>query len=190
MKKQLLTILLTITPFLISATPSNAELLAHLKSVRIEILNDIIVTDETAESIFGLNILNEFYNTSQLLQQDISSIVNNNFELLCNMAPYSRLFYIPMDQKPPFTDTEEQDLYRLFKSIYVKLHQDYCKNNPNGTLVNATAHNVFQNEAMLYKTVIHEMIIRTHGLIWPKALIKKIDTKIAELSLPFEALAK
>lgn len=184
MKNKLLATLLTLTAipfFAVEQQPSKTELLAHLKSVRVEIFNDIIVMDETPESILGLNLLNEFYNSSTLLQQDISTIVNDYFALLCNMAPYSQLFYIPMNQKAPFiTDAEEKDLYRLFKSIYTKLHQDYCKNNPNGELVNAT-HDVFKDETVIYKPIIHELIIRTHGLIWPKVLIEKIDAKIVEL---------
>lgn len=65
MKKKLLIALLTFTPFFISARPSNAELLAHLKNVRIDIkkaLQETYEAEERVKAELGLQAYTELTN--------------------------------------------------------------------------------------------------------------------------------
>ena len=174
MKKQLLTVLLTFTTISCSAIqqPTNAELLAHLKSVKIELLNNLESIEENV-STFALNLLEEFYNSSKFLQKYVSHTVNGDLKLICNMATWEDVLYSPIQKPIVITNADIKDLSQLFKSIYTKLHQNYCNDNPNGELVNVTAQDMFED--------ICKAIIYSDGIIMTKALIKKIDTKIAEL---------
>jgi hypothetical protein len=182
MKNRLLATLLLFTavPFFANnattKTPTKAELLAHLKNVKTDILNNLPTDEINSDYIFAINLINEFYEQSKLLQQYISTEINRDFDLICNnMATLNQLFYIEMASQDECFGTPDQyaELYRLFESIYTELHPKYCYKNPNGRLVNKTVDEMFEGA--------FEVIVFFDGLIIPQALIKKINAKIAEL---------
>lgn len=174
MKKQLLTTLLAFTAISCFATqPSNTELLAHLKKVRIELLNNLESIKKAGVSPFAFNLLDEFYNSSKLLQKYVSHGINDEFKLICNMATWEDALYSTTGEPMAITGTDIKKLSQLFESIYTKLHKNYCNDNPNGELVNVTAQDMFED--------ICEAIIYSDGIIMSKELIKKIDAKIKEL---------
>jgi len=165
------------------------KILMHLKNVKIEILNSLRDVPNNYDDIFFNNLLNEFHDKSQLLQQYTSETMYDNFSLICySMLNWNDLFDISfhnlssMKQRKLMgltiiTDADKKELYILFESIYTKLHQNYCKENPDGELAHKTAHDMFE------KT--YETIISLYGFVMPKALIvKEIDSIITE----FEAL--
>jgi hypothetical protein len=183
MKKQLLITLLAFTPFFTAAKPANAQLLAHLKNVRTELLDNLESIKKEGVSPFVFNLLDEFYNASKFLHKYVSHGVNDEFKLICNMATLEDIAYSPIGKKPMvITGTDIKKLSQLFESIYTKLHQDYCNDNPNGELVNVTAQDMFEDVCLA--------VFYYDGIVMTQKLLEKIDAKIAELSLPFEALAK
>lgn len=176
MKKQLLTALLALTPFFVVTKPSNAELLVHLKQEKSELLDNLEDIKKEGVSPFVLNLLDEFYNASQFLQQYVSHGVNDEFELICNMATWEDILYSPIGKKPmAITGTDIKELSQLFESIYTKLHQNYCYVNPNGELVNVTAEDMFEGLCL--------DCFNYDGIIMTQELLKKIDAKIAELEV-------
>src|SRR5438132_11993827 len=147
MKKQLLTALLAFTPFFTFSNEeaNNTELLAHLKNVKVEIIDmaqqfqdgwlnidkhiDTLPNDKCKEEIkherqnrdFALKIINEFYDNSLLLQQILCDRINEDFNLLCNnmisikQIP-EKLIYI----EPIITEDEKKQLYQELEPIFVK----------------------------------------------------------------------
>jgi len=200
MKTKLLTALLILTtiPFFAHKTPvqklSNAELLAHLKNVRAntsDYIEDFFEDffNEGNESIFMLNVINEFCNTSKFSQQYINHAVNRYLHFICNhKGTMAQCFYsmnfraILIKQQELLTETDQKELYQLFESIYTSFHKIYCADNPNGDFITMTAHDIFKD--------ISEVICLIDYFIIPKALIQKLDAKIAELACPSEALAE
>jgi len=197
MKTKLLTALLILTtiPFFAHKAPvqklSNAELLAHLKNVKAKItnyynesaygineyaLNNGLNIDfniyKTNEDIFFENLTDEFYNQSKLLQQYVSDAINDCFDRLCNkIDPWDQLFNVSIN--PIITDADEKKLYKLFQSIYAKLHKKYCLDNPNGTLPKKTTYDLFEN------CIDGFFFIENFKVAF--AVEEKIDAKIAEL---------
>ena len=72
------------------------------------------------------------------------------------------------------TGADIKKLSQLFESIYTKLHQDYCNDNPNGEkLVNVTVKIMFQDLCLA--------VFEYDGIVMTQELLKKIDKKIQEL---------
>jgi len=158
--------------------PTKAELLAHLHNVKAEITEiiqnyegPIIPEDKKSEQQFALNIINEFYDSSDLLQQNLSNQIDNDFSLLCNnMINFNQLPHNITYVAPTFDKITKTQLYQTFEAIFAKLHPQYCINNPNGCLISITAQDIFEE--------ILEVIFYIKEL---EPWLQKIDTKIAEL---------
>jgi hypothetical protein len=174
MKKQLLTALLTFTPFFTTAKPTNAELLAHLKNVKAELLDNLESFKTEGVSSFEFDLVDQFYNSSQFLQKYVSHGVNDELKLICNITTWENVLYSSAGKEPiAITNANIKKLSQLFKSIYTKLHQNYCNENPHGELVNVTAEDMFEDICMA--------VFYYDGIVMTQKLLEKIDAKIAEL---------
>lgn len=181
MKNRLLTALLTLAtvPFFANAKITNAELLTHLQQIRTEILyaiqqnNGPIVSDnDLPTKNFAFKVINEFYDNSILLQQLLCDKIKNDFNLLLDgMINLDQLPHELTYVEPAIEQKTKDLLYQELEPIYVKYHQQYCIDYPNGVLVAVTADDIFEE--------ILEIIFNIKE---PHAWIQKLDVKIAELA--------
>jgi len=160
--------------------PNKAELLVHLKQIRSTIFNVIqqnfnhfVPADALSNQNFAYTVINEFYDSSDLLQQALCDHISDEFNLLCdNMMPFNQLERKLIYVEPVIEETIKKQLYQELVPIYAKHHKQYCIDNPNGELVKIAADKIF-DELLEIIFIIKE----------PHAWLQKLDAKIAELEL-------
>lgn len=182
MQNKLITALLAFTALTsLAQQPSNAELLATLKkskatTIRIaeESYSNLTSQYSEVDLAFVSAIINEFYNSSQTLQQLMIHSFEHSFGILPKANDLDE-FAQEIDTLNNLFDESREELFTQFEFIYNKHHHDYCKNNSNGKFSQAKASEVFDDALQL--------IFDFGGSINTKnnIALKIIDAKIAEL---------
>jgi len=179
---------------------TSTPLLAHLKKVKSSLqelieyqqkgmqwFKELYLSDpqhhqDEIEGILLLNLCEDFYNNSEILQKKLSEFVTPMFDLICNnMAMVSDIsvdMFQAYNESTLDTDTTTQ-LRASFESIYNQSEEikSYCKNYPNSDVAQTTIDELFEDAL---DTIIYNDGMLTYEV---KALLHKIDAKIAELEL-------
>ncbi len=193
MKKQLLTTLLAFTSFFTAAKPSNAELLAHLKTVKkdIELLRlDAMERSIDEYNLFGkkqyfflLNMIQDIdQQLGHSLKKKIFGDLNVTVNLLCNemktimdveddlATKYDKLVATNFS----YTTENDEKEAMLIQSITIKHYEQYRRNNPNDDLTINCLTNLSKQDKLV-------PFLAYSGIERLYKLSKKIDAKIAEL---------
>ena len=197
MKNKLLTAILTLTTISFSAfctealegKPNKEALLVHLKNVQFQLQRHIkrqheqfaamsVLGECQEEHTFYLNVCDDFYNNSDILQNKLSEIVTPTFDLICTDMITLSDFNVDMFQRyteSTFDEATKAELRTQLEPIYTKHYTLYCKNNPDGELTTITLDELFED---VLDVIIYNDSLLTYEV---KMILQKTEHKIKEL---------
>ncbi|HLC07222.1 MAG TPA: hypothetical protein VJJ26_03475 [Candidatus Babeliales bacterium] len=165
------------------------------------------MAQSSPEGVFGMKIINEFFREAKDLQTIlINKYVKPQFELICNkmltldqLPEDDDLFtrVTNYDENGNMTGKTNDEVYylnvptvivnmdpklkkalrQLFTPIYTKHHEEYCQNNPRGTLATMTTQNQIDE---IFAEVLN-MICSNNCTPSICPLLEMVDAKIKEL---------
>ena len=180
--------------------PNKTQLLNHLKNVKVTLQKHLknmhdnwqagsMYSDEEdddgelAEMTFGINLCEDFYQSSIFIQQKLSELVTPAFNFICNnikpLTIHEITHHLHPYTKSRFDRDTTKQLQTLLQSLYNKHYQMHQNKNPHIKLIEIS------------QTPIDELceqclwfILGTNSLYIyeSRILLQKINAKIKELS--------
>ena len=176
--------------------PNKAQLLKHLKNVKVTLQKHLKImldtleegtmhsglpeeAEEEAEMIFFFNLTENFYRSSTALQQKLAKFVTPTFNFICNNIKPLTIDELSLNfsshKKSGVDGDITLELRRLFQCLYNKHCEIYHNSNPKSDPIETSPDELFE-QCLQFILYTNELFIYES-----RVLLQKLDAKIKEL---------